>query len=452
MAPVLRKYLAGGRPAPPQPLPEVSALIAEAAGRVGETSAAASTARRRSLFRALTRRRVLLAIAAVALVAAGGAYTQRDAFTAQGADLSRRLIGDERTARVESWYFRLQDRVDRTKYRIFGGETNPFATDDIVVEWVPRGPGRIVHIDRSVPFQPVYALDPGDLIDQPMKPPATRALRDHLEPGEGAWTTSGLPRSTATDMLMAKTFIHPDPSRPYASVGVLLIDQRRARLHIVGGTDDPGGDRGVHGPGAIAADDLALLLAAWNGGFKGPHGGFGMVADGQEYRPLRNGLATICTGENGRIVMGTWGSTLAWSDTFTACRQNAVLLVENGEVSTRVGEGNDTWGYVQVDSTEFITWRSAVGLTADGNLLFAAGNSLSAESLAKALWAAGAETAMQLDINSPYVLASTFFAQPGSSTTPAKFMESMPDSASRFFKTQERDFMYVTYDDSRYRR
>ena len=50
---------------------------------------------------------------------------------------------------------------------------------------------------------------------------------------------------------MAKTFIRPDTARPYASVGVLLLDKRRIRLHLMGGTQDPGGDRGVKGPGAI---------------------------------------------------------------------------------------------------------------------------------------------------------------------------------------------------------
>ncbi|MGE5597197.1 MAG: phosphodiester glycosidase family protein, partial [Hyphomicrobiales bacterium] len=168
------------------------------------------------------------------------------------------------------------------------------------------------------------------------------------------------------------------------------------------------------------------------------------------FRPLRNGLATICTGANGAIKMGTWGSTIAWEDGFTACRQNAVLLIENGEISRRVGEGNDTWGYVKVDSTEFITWRSAVGLTKDGNLVFAAGNSLSAETLAKALWAAGAYTAMQLDINNPYVLGGLFFPQGDGSLEATRFMDSMPDSPSRFLKTQARDFFYVTLDESRH--
>lgn len=132
-------------------------------------------------------------------------------------------------------------------------------------------------------------------------------------------------------------------------------------------------------------------------------------------------------------------------------RQNAVLLVKNGEVSRRVAEGNNTWGYVEVNSAEFITWRSAIGLTKDGNLILAAGNSLSAETLAKALWAAGAYTAMQLDINSPYVLLSAFFPQPDGSLKAERFMDGMPDSPNRFLRTNDRDFLYVTLDESRYR-
>ena len=65
----------------------------------------------------------------------------------------------------------------------------------------------------------------------------------------------------------------------------------------------------------------------------------------------------------------------------------------------------------------------------------AAGNSLSAETLAKAMWAAGACTAMQLDINSPYVLTSLFFAQADGSTKAAKFVSGMSDNPARFFST-----------------
>ncbi|MEJ5222731.1 MAG: hypothetical protein WHT63_12080 [Tepidiforma sp.] len=90
-------------------------------------------------------------------------------------------------------------------------------------------------------------------------------------------------------------------------------------------------------------------------------------------------------------------------------------------------------------------------MTKEGHLLVAAGNSLSAETLAKALWAAGAEYAMQLDINSPYVLTALFFPQPDGTVKPERFMEAMPDSPGRFLRVQERDFMYLVLDESRYR-
>ncbi len=154
--------------------------------------------------------------------------------------------------------------------------------------------------------------------------------------------------------------------------------------------------------------------------------------------------------QDGGVTIGEWGRDLTWSDDIDAVRQNAILLVDNCQVSDRTGEGNDTWGYVEVDSSEFITWRSAVGLTADGDLLIAAGNSLSADSLARALWAAGACYAMQLDINSPYVLTSLFFQQPDGSLKASRFMDSMPDNPARFLNRQDHDFMYLTLDETNY--
>lgn len=393
--------------------------------------------------------RVLAAVFLLGLLAAGGAYSQKERIAPEVADMSRRLIGDERTARIEGWFFKVEDRIDQAKYRLFGGETNPFATRQVRVDFVPKPAAREVFY-----FVGEGASDlpsPDAFMPIPMRPPATRALRENLEAGEGVWTTTGLPLSSPGDPLMMKTFIRPDTSRPYALVGVLLMDHRRIRLHLMGGTEDPGGDLGVRGPGAIAEEHQDEVLVAWNGGFKGPHGGFGMVANGLTYRPLRNGLATLCVKDGGAVVLGEYGRDFTWDDSFSACRQNVILLVDHGEVNNRTAEGNDTWGYVQVNSSEFITWRSAVGVTKDGDLLVAAGNSLSAETLAKALWAAGAEYAMQLDINSPYVLTGLFFRQPDGTTKSEKFMDTMPDTASRFWRTQERDFMYATLDESGYR-
>ena len=407
--------------------------------------------RRRTRMRRL--RRVAASAACLVLVAAAFAYPQRERYTDDAAELSRAVIGEENTARVEGWYFQFQDRVDKLKFKFFGGDTNPFGSEAFV-EFVPKPPSRTYLVDRSPKARELGLLLPEAAVSFKPKPfelPATTQLQDKPETGEGIWAAAGLPRTTPDDFLMARTFIRPDKSRPYAVVGVLALDVRRIKLVAVPGTEHPGGDRGVKGAGIIPASEYKSLVAAFNGGFQGPHGGYGMWAEGREFRPLRNGLASIAVLSDGTIQLGEWGRTLSWDDKMVAVRQNAVLLVENCEVSPRTKEGNDTWGYVEVNSADFITWRSAVGLTKEGNLLIADGNSLSAETLARALWAAGACTAMQLDINTPYVLTSTFFPQPDGTVEARKFLNSMTDSPSRFFKTQTRDFFYVVQDETRYR-
>lgn len=366
----------------------------------------------------------------------------------------RALIGDERTAQVESWFFRLEDRVHKTKYRLFGGETNPFEVETVHVQYVAKAEGAVVHYfpTTGVRHGEEFPELTGDLFfPDPVALPEIRQLSDNPEPGEGVWSTAGLPLTSPDDIRMAKTFLHPDPSRPYATVAVLIVDGRRAQLHMVAGTIDPGGSRNIAGPGIVPEEHLEALLVAWNGGFKGDHGIYGMQVGGTVFRPLRNGLATVCTKVDGTFVLGEYGRDFTWDESTTACRQNAILLVDQGAVSPRTNEGNDTWGYVKVDSSEFITWRSAIGVTKDGHLLVAAGNSLSADSLARALWAAGAEYAMQLDINNPYVLTGLYFQQPDGSIEGERFMDSMPDTPRRFLRTNERDFMYLTLEESRYK-
>ncbi|MGE0601382.1 MAG: phosphodiester glycosidase family protein [Dehalococcoidia bacterium] len=400
-------------------------------------------------FRRVRWKRAILVAFCVLGLSAGAAYSQKDRIAPTVADFSRRVIGDENTARVEGFMFNLEDKVAKAKYKLLGGEDDPFARKELQVQFLPQHPGReliyYAGYGGADGGEPVFQAE--DLYVPSLDFPATTILQSEAAPGEGKWATAGLPRNTPGESIMAKTFIRPDKSRPYAQVGVLLVDSKQTHLSMVGGTAEPGGDRGVKGPGVIPKEDYENLLIAFNGGFKGPHGGFGMVANGKTYMPMRDGLATICTSSDGTILLGQYGRDFSWQDDFEACRQNAVLLVDGGEVSRRTTEGNDTWGYVNVNSSEFITWRSAVGITREGDLLIAAGNSLSADTLAKALWASGAYMAMQLDINGPYISTGLFYQQPDGTLKAEKFMDGMAPSASNFLGTRERDFFYVTVDE-----
>lgn len=397
---------------------------------------------------------ITLTLLGVVVLASAGALSQKDRYSDHIAELSRRLIGEERTTRVEGLYFAGQDRVDRLRYRVFGGGANPFGHQDSHLQLLATASDQAVSDDQPALPEDTAVDVPLDLTPPkpaPMPLPDIDPLRSNVANGEAVWTTDGLPHSSPDDLLMAKTLIRPDPLRPYASVGVLLIDKRRIQLHMVGGTDDPGGDRGIRGPGAIPDADRANLLAAWNGGFKGPHGAWGMIANGKEYRPIRNGYASVAVSDEGTISLGEWGRDLSWNDDIVAVRQNAVLLVDNCQVSPRTNEGNNTWGYVFANSADFITWRSAIGVTANGDLLVADGNALSAATLARALKAAGACSAMELDINTPYVLTSLFFPQEDGSVQRTKFMDTMVDNPGRFLTRQTRDFMYVTLDETNYK-
>lgn len=79
--------------------------------------------------------------------------------------------------------------------------------------------------------------------------------------------------------------------------------------------------------------------------------------------------------------------------------------------------------------------------------MIAAGNSLSAKTLAKAMQAAGAVTAMQLDINSRHATITIYDKKEDGTLVPKFFMDTMVGTGgdiNRFLKPQDRDFMYIT--------
>ena len=126
--------------------------------------------------------------------------------------------------------------------------------------------------------------------------------------GEGAWTSYIKDDAGAT--LAYRTFIQPDPKRPYTLVAIVAFNLSRIRLGYVLGTIDPE-LKGTAIPGRkgiIPAPDFKpdVLLATFNGGFKGEHGAFGAMSDGIVAIPPRDGLATVAMYEDGTIKIGEW--------------------------------------------------------------------------------------------------------------------------------------------------
>jgi hypothetical protein len=82
-----------------------------------------------------------------------------------------------------------------------------------------------------------------------------------------------------------------------------------------------------------------------------------------------------------------------------------------------------------------------VGVDAHGNLIFAAANDQTAQSLAEILQRAGAVRAMELDINSEWVTFN-FYGGWGAHL-PTKLLPGMNREAKRYLEPDDRDFFAV---------
>jgi hypothetical protein len=172
-----------------------------------------------------------------------------------------------------------------------------------------------------------------------------------------------------------------------------------------GGAAVPGGARPIIGP-----DQRAKLLAAFNGGFLMgtgciPCGVGGMEVAGRVLVPLVSGMTSLVLGPDGAASMGVWGHGFPPAGAAVySVRQCLPPLVSNGRVSPTAGDVS-AWGAVLGGGD--LTARSAVGIDARGDLLYAGSMRALPSDMAHALVRAGAVTAMQLDINPEWVQADT---------------------------------------------
>ena len=99
------------------------------------------------------------------------------------------------------------------------------------------------------------------------------------------------------------------------------------------------------------------------------------------------------------------------------------------------------WGYTL--GNKVLVWRSGLGETANGALVYVAGPGLSADSLAELLARAGAVRAMELDINSDWVDFFTYApgppGSPAGDLTVSKLLADMYPSTNNYLSASSRD-------------
>jgi len=248
-----------------------------------------------------------------------------------------------------------------------------------------------------------------------------------------------------------RAYLQPDPKRPFTIAAVVAMDLANTRLHFLLGSQEP-----VPDPNAkdIARVDRSgrippqhrqpgALLAAFNGGFKANQGHFGVMVDGVTVIPPRPGLGVIAIYKDGRVRMGAWGTEIIPSPELLAWRQNGPLIVQDGQVNPHTAELDpESWGYAVGGSTA--TWRSGIGLSADGRtLLYAAAPDITLPALALALQAAGADQALQMDINDYWVHFDAIQATDDGLLAVGLLDEMQRQDDQRYLKSSIRDFFYL---------
>jgi hypothetical protein len=191
-----------------------------------------------------------------------------------------------------------------------------------------------------------------------------------------------------------------------ARAGIAWMDTKLLSARLYSGSVSPGGLRFKFTAPLLPAA-AATLVAAFNGGFKMADARGGYYTEGRLIDPLVTGGASLVIYASGAVTVGAWGSDVSMTPSVTAVRQNLVPLVADGK-PTALAAGPDwqAWGNTcglsscagSVPGIEH-QWRSALGVTADGALVYAAGPGLDPLQLAQLLVRAGAVRGMELDIN-----------------------------------------------------
>ncbi len=274
----------------------------------------------------------------------------------------------------------------------------------------------------------------------PIVPLASPPLR-----GEGQWHPAG--RLVGGTPAIYEAFLRPDAIHTSLVVGVAWMDTRLLRARLYSGSTIPGGGPYKYtapiGPAAAKSLD-----AAFNSGFLMSDEKGGYYTEGKMVVPLRPGFASFVIDKDGTATIADWGRDVTMSSSIVAVRQNDTLLVDHGVPAAGLNANDiSKWGFTL--GNQVYVWRSGVGVTRNGALVYVAGPGLNITTLADLLVRAGAVRAMELDINTDWVDFATFAPTPPSLlATPANGVDLLPDMAGlpgRYFATWwTRDFFTMS--------
>ena len=265
--------------------------------------------------------------------------------------------------------------------------------------------------------------------------PAPLTLAAGLSPlaGEGQWrslaTVNGRTAARVAQM-------RPDAVHTSYLVSVVWMDPSLLTFTLHPGTQVPGAVPGA--TSLLSGAERSAVWATFNSGFQMKDAQGGYWQNGQTVVPLSTGAASMVMTSDGRLSVMAWAGG-APATGVVAVRQNLSLLIDHGVIAPSVSSKvTSDWGKT-VGNAAYV-WRSAVGVRADGTVVVACGPALSVATLANALQAAGAQSAMELDINKDWTSFITY-DQPGA--VPHRLTPDQIPSPNRYLSASPRDFVAV---------
>ena len=267
----------------------------------------------------------------------------------------------------------------------------------------------------------------------------------HRLPGEGVWHPAG--RRVGGYPAVYQTWVRPDAVHTSLVVGVAWMDTRLLRPTLYSGSTIPGG-----GPyrytAPISRAASKSLVAAFNAGFLMDNANGGYYTDGKTILPLREGAASFVIYRNGSANIVAWGHGATLTPHVVSVRQEPRPAGHNGKAVPGLNPNDTTqWGFTLGNAV--YVWRSGVGITANGALVYVGGPGLNITTLADILVRAGAVRAMELDINTDWVqlrlLRSAWCHCAGHSANGRDLLPGMYGAPDRYFQAWwPRDFFTMS--------
>jgi hypothetical protein len=255
-------------------------------------------------------------------------------------------------------------------------------------------------------------------------------------PDEGVWKKAAAHAGPRPPVLL--TTFRSDPEYPKFVAGVAWIDSTRTRLAYVPGLAEPPPPLSHRGPAEVPSSKRKRVVATFNGGFPLETSNAGLIYRGKVKEAMVDGIATVVEYRDGRVDIVRWHQGSGAPANVWFAKQNLPPIIYESRLNPNLSDGPE-WGETVNNAVR--VWRSGIGIDSHGNLLYAAADFQTVESLAEILRRAGAVRALELDINEDWT-SFISYRHPGAQD-PSNLLPEMFRPADRYLTPDERDFFAI---------